>query len=541
MIGPIVLALCGLCAVGEPVTTCSSIVHPAVTARFDAGAETVTAWVFFRDKGVKPDKLDAALRALETTYDGRALARRRLRRTDPGLLDERDLPIDREYHDLVAAAGAHVRVESAWANALSVRVTRTQAQSIAQLACVRAIEPVRSGRRPAPLSVQPVGGYTARDFYGRSLAQLDQINLPTLHALGFTGQGVVVGVLDTGFRRDHDAFNQPGHVVQVIAEHDFINNDANAGFDPGDPDGQYVHGTLILGCIGAYKPDDLVGGAYNAAFILCKTEDISSETPIEEDYYVAGLQFIESHGGDVATSSLGYIDWYTQADLNGATAVTTIAVNTATANGVHCCTAAGNAGHDDDPATSHLIAPADALRVFTCGAGRADGTTSGFSSDGPTADGRLKPEVLARGSGTSTVNPDNPAEYAQASGTSLSTPLVAAAIACLTQARPGWTVDQMRAAVFATASDQAANGVPDPLFIRGYGFINAAAAFGTGCDPDYNQDGNRDQDDVFALIQDIAAGTTTFPPNSPDFNADGNSDQDDVAALITVVAGGYCP
>src|SRR6185295_12828487 len=104
------------------------------------------------------------------------------------------------------------------------------------------------------------------------------------------------------------------------------NNDGNTDNEGADDPEQNHHGTLILGTLAAYQPDQLVGGAYGASFILCKTEDVTSETPIEEDNYAAGLEFIESHGGDVATSSLGYIDWYTQADLNGHTAVTTIAV-----------------------------------------------------------------------------------------------------------------------------------------------------------------------------------------------------------------------
>lgn len=114
--------------------------------------------------------------------------------------------------------------------------------------------------------------------------------------------------------------------------------------------GQHWHGTAILGTIGAYKPDTLIGGAYDAAFYLAKTEDITREEPIEEDFYVAGLQWIEANGADLATSSLGYIDWYTQDDLDGETATTTIAVNIATANGLACCTAAGNGGHDNAPA-----------------------------------------------------------------------------------------------------------------------------------------------------------------------------------------------
>jgi subtilisin family serine protease len=156
--------------------------------------------------------------------------------------------------------------------------------------------------------------------------------------------------------------------------------------------------------------------------------------------------------------------------------VTTIAVNVATANGLHCCNAAGNAGHDADPATSHLGAPADALSVITCGAVSATGVIASFSSDGPTADGRIKPEVLARGLDTRTVSATSDSDYVGSSGTSFSTPLVASAVACLVQAHPEWTVEQMRWYLTRTAEDYVANGTHDPLYVRGYGIIDATAA-----------------------------------------------------------------
>lgn len=532
-------------AIAQPIADREpSLLPPAVATRFDAGAESVNLWVYVRDKGTPPASLPVALAELQAASDPACVHRRQLRRSAPGLFDERDLPIPGAYLDAIRDTGATVRQQSRWLAAVSVRADRAAAERLARLDFVDRLELVRGGRGVRPVELAPAGvpgPYTPRDFYGASSEQLNQINLPALHQQGYTGQGVIIGILDTGFQRGHDVFNQPGHVVNVIAEHDFINNDDVTSAQPGDPDGQYVHGTLILGCIGAYQPNTLVGGAYNASFVLCKTENVASETPIEEDNYVAGLEFIEMHGGDVATSSLGYIDWYTQANLNGVTAVTSVAVNVATENGLHCCTAAGNEGHDDNPATSHLIAPADALKVITCGAGRADGTSSSFTSDGPTADGRIKPEILARGSGTWTVDPNSTTALAQASGTSLSTPLVAAAVACLVQAHPTWSVDQLRLALFATGSDFAVTGSPDPLFVRGYGFVNAAGAAGFTCSGDYNLDGNVDQGDVSSLIDDIASGRAAPPPFSTDITNDGNADQTDVDALINLVAGGGCP
>jgi serine protease AprX len=521
-------------------------VHPALTTRLENGEASVLAWVILRDKGIAAEDLGAAIARAAEELPARTLERRRLRRTAPGIADERDLPVPETYTRAIAETGAAIRRISRWANAVSVRATSEQLQAMARLSFVARIDPLRTGRGIRAFDLQPdvPAPYSDRDFYGRSSAQLTQINLPALHAQGYTGAGVIVGILDTGFNLAHDAFNQPGHPVNVIAQWDFINNDPNPGIEIGDSAGQHAHGTLILGCLGVYYPNELVGGAYNASFILCKTEDITSETPIEEDNYVAGLEFIELNGADVATSSLGYIDWYTQSDLDGATAVTTIAVNTATANGLHCCTAAGNSGHDTDPATSHLLAPADAVQVIACGAGRSDGTISSFSSDGPTADGRPKPELLARGSGTWTVHPDDPGVFAQVSGTSLSTPLVAAAVACLVQAYPSWTPAQMRAALFTTASDYAANGFPDPLFIRGYGFVNALGAaqwVSPPCDPDINCDGSADGFDVETMEQTVAGNAANFCQPDPDFNRDGSVDGFDVETLESTIGGNPCP
>ncbi len=495
----------------------------------------IKSWIFLRDKGFSDPASEAlAIHGLEGSTDPRTVERRRLRRTAPGIFDARDLPVSPQYLAAVQTTGAQVHVQSRWINAISVTATPAQLAQVARLSFVDHVEPVRGGRRhPMPTPTQLDHDSTTRSFYGWADTQLNQITIPALHAMGYTGQGVIVGILDTGFRRDHVAFNYPGHGVQVIAEHDFVNNDSNAGPEAGDDPDQHTHGTLILGCLAGYRPDEYVGGAYNAQFILCKTEDVTGETPIEEDNYVAGLEFIEAHGGDMATSSLGYIDWYSQSDLDGQTAVTTISVNVATENGLYCCTAAGNESNDEDPHTSHLIAPADAPRIITCGAVTNIGETAGFSSDGPTADGRLKPEVMACGVYTLSLWPYDTTSYCYASGTSLSTPLVACAVACLIQARPQWTVDQMRTMLFTSASDQVASGHPDPLFIRGYGIVNAAAALALDCN------GNGVLDTI-----DLSSGTSQDtdhngvlndcePDGCPaDFDGSGFVDTDDFDAFV---------
>lgn len=506
--------------------------RPSLEARLAHEPGPVKAWVFFQDKGVHtPEELAAALATVKGHYNMRAVQRRAWRARGATLFDEQDLPIPPAYLAAIEATGARVHVQSKWVNAVSAWVTREQAAQIAALPFVRALQAVGRARQNLPVEINetppemmPALPAESGLNYGASAAQLDQINVIALHEAGYTGEGVIIGVLDTGFRRTHAAFNDPNHPLQVIAEYDFVDDDTNAGQEAGDAATQHEHGTLILGCIGAYLPGSLVGGAYDASFILCKTEDVTGEYPAEEDNYVAGLEFVEEHGGDMVTASLGYIDWYTQADLDGETAVTTIAVNAATAKGMHCLNAAGNEGHDSSATTSSLIAPADALQVITCGAVDGDGDIASFSSDGPTADGRVKPELLARGVETWTVSAFLDQSYVTAAGTSLSTPLVACAVACLIQARPTWTVDEMRDRLFETADYVLAHGTFDPLYVQGYGIVNAYGAIA-----DCNENGTPD-------VLDIADGTSTDTndnaiPDECELDCNGNSkpDLDDIA------------
>ena len=339
-------------------STSRAMAHQAPTE------DPVPVWVYFQELRAQP------CNACETAITELAVARRLLRRTLPGVVDIHDMPLPHECLNAIAATGATVRVQSRWLNAISALATPAQIAALQNLPQVVRVEPVRRGQsiaRQDMSSAKPLTHFAVlEDVYGTAAMQVDQIDLRRLHNAGFRGNGIVIGVLDSGFRRVHQAFTSAVHPLQVIAEWDFVKNDNNTDIQTGDPATQHKHGTWILGTMAAYLPNQIIGTAYEARFVLAKTEDISSETPIEEDFYVAGLEFVEANGADIATSSLGYLAWYTQADMNGATAVTTQAVNIATANGLVCLTAAGNKGHDANPLTSSLLAPADAMQVLTC-------------------------------------------------------------------------------------------------------------------------------------------------------------------------------
>ncbi|MCB9853315.1 MAG: S8 family serine peptidase [Phycisphaerales bacterium] len=467
-------------------------------------ANRLRVWVFFTDRRIKSKaELDRRIAARTAEFPERTLRRRALRGTNAELVNVSDLALADDYVADVLAAGATLRRESRWLNAVSVETTGAAISAIAELPFVQRIQPVAHAVPREPVvekSSEPSGSSrgSGAEWYGPSFDQLQQIGVVAAHNAGYTGQGVIVGILDTGFNRTHEAFNQStggAHPVQIIDEYDYVTDDNDTTQQPGDLDGQSGHGTLVLGVLAANYPGVCVGGAFDASYILAKTEDVSQEVPAEEDNYAAALEWMEFLGADVSTSSLAYDNWYTQADFDGATAVTTLAVNAAIANGLVCCTAAGNTGHDANPATSSMAAPADAMKVLTCGAVDAAGAIASFSSSGPTADGRVKPELLARGIEVQTTQFDSDSGISGFPGTSFATPLIASGAALMVQAHPDWNADKVRRAMFQTAHGFLAYSTFDPLYVRGYGIIDVYAAiqFVHG---DIDGDGHADGRDV---------------------------------------------
>ena len=286
-----------------------------------------------------------------------------------------------------------------------------------------------------------------------------------------TGQ---VGVVSRSGTLTYEAFDS----LHVVDQWDFINDDNNTAneTDSETHDNQHNHGTSVLSIMGAYVPGTLIGPAFGSEYLLAKTEIVAEEIQQEEDNYVAALEWGEANGADVVNSSLGYLDWYSYCDMDGNTAVTTIGVDIAASLGLVCVTSAGNWANEDppeDPCESlsyYISAPADADSVIAVGAVSSDSLIAYFSSRGPSYDGRIKPEVSALGVGVAAANPAGGYSVFY-SGTSASSPLVAAAAAVLLSANPQWTNMEIREALMMTASQA---DIPNNDY--GYGIVNIWSA-----------------------------------------------------------------
>jgi len=463
-----------------PAAEAQERLSPALLAALERNGphSLVAAWVFFRDKGPHPETRLLEAQGYRTP---RAASRRRARGdgADPTFAD---LPIVRSHVDAVRSRVTRLRQESRWFKAVSVDTTAGQLRSLVDLEFVSRLDVVRRYRRstiepeaPGPETVSPARppgslGRTAEIDYGSSLGQLSQINVPAVHRQGLHGEGVVIAVLDAGFDNlSHEVFSS----MNILARHDFVNGDEDVG--NGADRGEGSHGTATLSVLGGFKEGQLVGPAYAAGYLLAKTEDTDSETPIEEDNWAAAAEWAEALGADVISSSLGYLEFdpgfpsYTFQEMDGEHAISTRAAGLAAERGVVVVVAAGNAGFNATHNT--LGAPADGKRVLAVAAVDPAGARASFSSIGPSADGRVKPDVAAQGVLVKLAGSGATDTYRFGNGTSFACPLAAGVAALLLEARPDYGVDQVIAILHGTASHSA---VPDNEL--GWGILDAGSA-----------------------------------------------------------------
>lgn len=427
--------------------------------------DRVAAWVFFVDKGDYPAaQLDQRISEVAGEFTSAAV-RRRLAARPVRPFDDKDLPLYAPYVKAVEREGADLRAFSRWLNAVSVVADRAQLERLADLGFVKSMRRV-SGRKggPMPETWPASRPFAPQGFYGESYRQVEQIQVIDLHNEGYTGDGVIVAIFDTGFWRAHEALTG----VNVIAEWDFINDDGVTENEPGDLDYQHNHGTMCLSLLAGYVPNVLIGCAYDAQYILAKTEDMTQEDPIEEDWWIEAAEWADSLGAQVISSSLCYNDWYTYEDMDGETAPITICADQAAANGIVVVNAAGNSGSSD---WKYILAPADGDSVISAGAVDSLGHRAYFSSLGPTYDGRIKPTIMAQGQATFVADPLGPSDYLRGSGTSFACPLTAGALALVLEKNPTWTSREVLDAVKSTGTRAS-----DPDTLYGWGILQALDA-----------------------------------------------------------------
>ncbi|MBR5631405.1 MAG: S8 family peptidase [Bacteroidales bacterium] len=443
----------------------------AATMFAQAQVATNIYWVQFKDKEGSPYSIDNP----EAYLSPRALQRRaNLNIT----IDEYDLPVNPQYLQAVADCGAEIINPSKWLNGVSVHVTDPSViEAINALDCVMTVrncpndlKAQEQKERWLANEMKPAASTrSSKGFYGGAEDQVKQLNVDVLHDMGFDGTGVIIAVLDGGFEgaENTSCFDNMREEGRLLGTRDFVYG-SNSVYT------QSTHGTSCLSTMGAYDPNNMVGTAYKASYYLIHTEDGDSENIIEEYNWVSGAEYADSLGVDVCSTSLGYItfdmsQWdHPYQHYDGKTAPMSIGAEIAASRGMICMNAAGNEG--DGNCT--LGIPADAEHIVTVGAVNAAGDRASFSSVGPTYDGRIKPDVMAMGEGTYVASGYGSWwPYYNGNGTSFATPVLAGAVACLRQARPYSSVQEICDALRA-CGNRAEN--PDSKY--GYGIPDFSQA-----------------------------------------------------------------
>ncbi len=426
--------------------------------------------VYFTDKNGSPYSISNPSAYLSP----RAIQRRAIQNIP---IQTDDLPVNQTYINQVSAIGVTVLNVSKWFNAISIQTSDTnKLNSVKNLPFVvgtqvmnrqqklKKEEPITKFDFEAKLpSIVSTSNRSNSLNYGQALNQIQMLGGDLLHDLGYQGQGTVIAVLDAGFT-DVDnmiVFDSLRAGNQILGTRNFVDGGTFVyGFNS--------HGTSVLSTMGANIPGTFVGTAPKASYYLIRTEDVSSETPIEEFNWLSGVEYADSVGADVINSSLGYTTFdnpalnHTYADQNGHTNISARAASRCASKGIVVVVAAGNEGSSF---FHYISSPADADSILAIGAVDGQGNYAGFSSTGPSYDGRIKPNVAAQGSGTTVAYPGG--NIGGGSGTSFASPVTAGMVACLRQANPTKNYLQIIDGV-----QQSASQYSNPDSLKGYGIPN---------------------------------------------------------------------
>lgn len=396
------------------------------------------------------------------------------RRINQGIsITTKDLPVDPLYVDSVNTV-ATVRYTSRWLNAAYIQADASSYSTIqswsfisggGQLARKKQLSKkaesiIKYDKSTHKTSITPQ--------YGVSQNQVEMLGIDDMHALGYTGSGLLIGVLDSGFENflSVSFMNRSTSNNKIKAVYDFVDQDSSVTEDD-------AHGLKVLSVLTGYQENSLIGGAFDADYILLRTENAFSERPEEMFFWLVGAEYCDSAGVDIISSSLGYnefdnpLDDLSLSDLDGETSIATRAADAAARTGMVVVCSVGNEGAG---AWEKMTVPADADSVLAVGATNSSGEYMSFSSRGNTADGRIKPDVAAQGSGVALGDAGGNITFE--GGTSFSCPLVTSLAAGLWQAVPELTNIEVMDIIRESSSqfDQ-----PDSLL--GYGIPDFTRAY----------------------------------------------------------------
>ena len=396
-----------------------------------SAAQEEHAWVYFSDKA----NVEEALAAPTSILTQRALDRKQRYNI---AVDARDVPVNEDYIATIKSQNTvTIRAKSKWLNCIHVIGSRSQIEDLIDLDFVSRIDfaahELNSLKSTEIQRLYSKFGIVQDFDYGFALEQLELSNIDLLHQNNLTGEDLVIAVLDAGFPNVETmtSFERMRNAGKLLGGYDFHNRSD----DFNNPE-LNDHGTLVLSTISGYVDGNYAGSAPDASFYLFRTEVAATETPVEESYWVEAAERADSLGVDIINSSLSYYNFddprydHLPSEMDGSTTFVSRGAALATEKGMLVVVSAGNNG--DNANYSGVGAPADA-NVLTIGAVTVNGQYVDFSAKGPTADGRIKPDVMAPG--RSIVAIDESDQLVRISGTSFSAPIMAGAIASYWQGK----------------------------------------------------------------------------------------------------------
>jgi len=436
------------------------------------------AWVYFTDKENVSESIANPISILTQ----RALDRKERHGI---IIDERDVPVNENYISLIKAEdNVTVLAKSKWNNCIYVRGTLEGIQNLETLNFVSDIvfadRSLNTKKETLPfIKNDPKVEPSRTSFtYGATLNQTTQLNVQPLHENDFTGNGVIIAVMDSGFPSvDTQAgFKRTRDAGKLLDGYDFVNREEDEFAFQGSS-----HGTRVLSDIVGFIQDQFVGTAPDASVYCFITEESGDESPAEESYWVEAAERADSLGVDVINTSLGYRTFedsrydYTYEDMDGETTFISRGATLAFQKGIMVVTSAGNSG------AGMISAPADSPGVLTVGAIDANEVIASFSSIGPSSDGRVKPDVVAQGRSSAVI--DQNGNITTNNGTSFSSPIMAGAVASYMGAFPELTNAQVLQNIravsdrFTNPSTSYGYGLPDFGLLYDNSLSNAEYAF----------------------------------------------------------------